>query len=138
MFALAETGDTIILYTKTNDGQIQHLSAFANTGGEWTDPGLTSDQYDTKHSALPESLRSADIGIVSVTGTKDYLQGAMQKQWNWEGSETRRVEAPTKDFQIDKSSFGTLSTVPISEWIILGRVSCLSLHACEISSIINE
>ena len=142
-FALAETGDTVILYTMTNDGQIQHLSAYANTGGEWTDPGLTSDQYDTKHSALPESLRSAGLGIVSVphyeknylyvgpvTGTKEYLQDAIQKQWNWEGSETSRVEAPMKDFQIDESSFGTLSTVPISKWIVLGMGTLSVLISC--------
>ena len=142
-FALSETGDTVILYTMSYDGQIQHLSAYANTGGEWTDPGLTSDQYDTKHSALPESLRSAGLGIVSVphyeknylyvgpvTGTKEYLQDAIQKQWNWEGSETSQVEAPMIDFQIEESSFGTLSTVPISKWIVLGMGTLSVLISC--------
>ena len=139
-FALAETGDTVILYTMTYDGQIQHLSAYANTGGEWTNPGSTSDQYDTKHSVLPESLRAA--GVVSVphyeknyiyvgpvTGTKDYLQNAIQKQWNWEGSETSRVQAPTTDFQIEEPSFGTLSTVPMSKWIVRG-MGVLSVLTC--------
>ena len=77
----------------------------------WVDPGLSADQYDTAHSALPESLTS--VGAVSlphyenyqyigpVEGTADFIHGEIQKHLNWKGFEASQVEAPERDFQVD-------------------------------------
>ena len=137
-FALAEKGDTVILFIEVN-GTIQHLSAFSYAVVGWVVPDLSADQCDTAHSALPKSLTL--VGAVSlphhknyqyigpVGGKADFICGEIQKQLNWKGSEASQVEAPERFFQLNQptgSSSGGRSVVPRSIWNFC--VGCLFKH----------
>ena len=151
-FALAEAGDTIILYTTmTNDDEeiIIPVSAFSYSG-KWKESGLTQDEYGTDSSALPASLVSVGAIAIphnvtdnhyykyvgSVQGDKAVLQMELQKESNWEGSNSNELSpilASTKFLVTGKETVST-SSAPIEirrgcEWVVQTMIVLLSLHA---------
>ena len=112
-FAIAEAGDTIILYTKDDNEQIRHLSAFSNVGG-WNEAGLAEIEYRTDESALPVSLTS--VGAISLPHQDNYayigpvqgdmgdIQHALQDQDNWNGSNSNPITPLSDPFLITSTA----------------------------------
>ena len=127
-FALAESGDTIIVYTEDTGGVIQPVSAFSYYGEDWKQPGLEEDSYGTDSSALPNSL--GPTGAISLPrmenylyigrreGNKTVLQAALQNASNWEGS-IDPVNTPSGSFIVTSSSTRTLSSY-WHTWLLVG------------------
>lgn len=113
-FALADTGDSIIVYCEmmtntatngTDSSNINHLSALSYTTGGFTDPGLTPEDYGTRNTALPAPLQ--DVGSLALrhldnynykgqtTGTKEEIQGWLADgENNWIGTYNPDTGAP--------------------------------------------
>lgn len=116
-FALSESGDTILIFTKEQSkDEITHLGALSYTGVDsWADAGMAEDTYDTDTSALPSSLLSA--GAISLphqenyayagptTGNKAFLQTSLQNAGNWQWS-SNPAAAPT-DFDVKTSNLSS-------------------------------
>lgn len=63
-FALAASGDTIILYCIASDSSITHLSALSYSG-DWVSTNLDESNFSAQQSALPASLPSnAHVALV--------------------------------------------------------------------------
>ena len=116
-FALAESGDTILIYTTTNGSSSKDfifLGAFSYTGVDsWVDTGMPADSYETDSSALPNSLSSVGTTTLSHqdnyayvgpnSGTKAFLQTSLQDVNNWQGS-TDPAAAPPVPFLVKLSN----------------------------------
>lgn len=136
-FALAESGDNVMIYTAsdTNIEEIVHLGAFTNAGVDgWKVPGLEDSEYDTYESALPEELSS--VGATSlahqdnylytgpVSGDKATIQFAIQNAANWEGSNSDPVSVPTAPFSVRLGSLGTTPSSATRSALYDGSAVC--------------
>ncbi|CAB9508537.1 Endonuclease I [Seminavis robusta] len=125
-FALAESGDSIVVYTRDGNAT-KHMAAFSYAGGGWRAPGLADDQYGTADSVLPKELEQ--VGAVSLPrfesyvykgptdGEKEFLQRQLQNTSNWQGYDSSRVEPPREDFSVQSSQSSpssATSTCPLS------------------------
>lgn len=98
-FALAASGDTIILYCIENDSSITHLSALSYSG-DWVSTNLDESSFGTQQSALPANLPSSThVALVHKDnywysgppqGTLFSLLDNLSNPSKWEGSNTER------------------------------------------------
>ena len=133
-FALAEAGDTIIVYTIDDNDQIQHLSAFSYTGG-WKEAGISDSEYGTDSSALPASLVAVggislphkdNYGYIGpIQGTKGDLQLALQDEMNWMGSNSDSVSPPSDPFLVISSARRPFPLWPV--WLVLATPLIFSI-----------
>jgi hypothetical protein len=108
-FALAESGDTVMVYTEKDD-VVQHLGGLSYNGGGWQEPGQDEDSYETGSSALPSVL--IPVGAISLPhmdnyvyagpteGSRSFLQSSLMNASNWEGLDINPVNPPSGRFTV--------------------------------------
>jgi hypothetical protein len=96
-FALAVSGDNIMLYCIEDDSSIAHVTALSYSG-DWVSADLDESSFNTQQSALPESLPSnthvtlahKDNYWYTGQGTTSSLLEDLSHPSKWEGSNTER------------------------------------------------
>jgi hypothetical protein len=126
-FALAATGDTVIIYCiKDVDSTIHPLGALSFSN-EWSTVGLSS--YSTDTSALPDSL----VGMAPALphfdnyeydgitiGDKKVLQTALVNSQNWIGSNSEVAFFEGASFTVTSSAFLRKTSLTIAHMAVLG------------------
>jgi hypothetical protein len=126
-FALAATGDTVIVYCiKDIDTTIHPLGALSFSN-EWSATGLSS--YSTDTSALPGSL----VGMAPALphfdnyeydgitkGDKKVLQMALVDSQNWVGSNSEVSFFDRASFTVTSSAFLWKCSLAIGNMAVLG------------------
>ena len=132
-FALSESGDTILLYTKTDDSkdEIIHLGAFSYAGVDsWKNADMSEDAYETDSSALPDSLSS--VGATSLphqdnyayvgptNGDKAFLESSLQNVSNWQGSSDPTAAPPVPfSVRLTNPSSSSASSLMLSSTAVI-------------------
>jgi hypothetical protein len=100
-FALAASGDNIMLYCIEDDSSITHVSALSYSG-DWVSANSDESSFSIHQSALPASLPlnthvtlvHKDNNWYSGQGTISSLLDNLSHPFNWEGSDTERFPLP--------------------------------------------
>ena len=93
-----EEGDNVFLYCIDADDKIHFLAGFSNYGN-WSDPGLSAEEYGEASSSLPFKLTSAAIVLPhydnyfyngSRDDTLELLRADMLSPSTWVGDDENR------------------------------------------------
>lgn len=112
-----EEGDNVFLYCIDADSKIRFLSGFSNYGN-WSDYGLSAEEYGESQSALPEDIYRASIVLPHMdnyfyNGSRDetifLLRADMLNPASWVGDNEERFGV-----QIEDESGAWISTMTMT------------------------
>lgn len=119
-FSLAtDVGDNVFLYCIDADNKTKFLAGFSNAGN-WSDPGLTSEEYGESMSALPGMLLNHAIVLPHMNNyfyngsreeTINLLRADMLNAAPWVGDNERKFGVENSNLDSSSASWPTMATL---------------------------